>query len=166
MIGVDALIISGFFLIMEYKYTLHDLKNYIDLVENCDNKNFKINIKDLSDYRISFAILNDSILDENFAIKAEKALITAEKNSAFILPDNIRKEANLFISSRRVRNEVFKIHGNKCLKCGSGYKLSLDHITPVSKLGKNCISNLQPLCKSCNSKKGSKIIDYRKNEVN
>lgn len=29
--------------------------------------------------------------------------------------------------------------------------------------GKDEIDNLQPLCTSCNSKKNSKTIDYRKN---
>lgn len=52
---------------------------------------------------------------------------------------------------------------NKCLCCGSSEKLTVDHIIPLKLGGKNIIENIQPLCKSCNSKKGIKIIDYRGN---
>jgi 5-methylcytosine-specific restriction endonuclease McrA len=53
--------------------------------------------------------------------------------------------------------------GNKCVKCGvSGnvVKLTQDHIIPISKGGTNNVTNLQPLCQSCNSKKGTKAVNY------
>ena len=50
---------------------------------------------------------------------------------------------------------------NKCLKCGSTKKLTLDHVVPVSAGGSNTIDNAQVLCQSCNSSKGTKTIDYR-----
>lgn len=52
-------------------------------------------------------------------------------------------------------------YGNKCLACGKPEKLTVDHVVPLSKGGRNDISNIQPLCKSCNSKKRTKTTDYR-----
>ena len=53
-------------------------------------------------------------------------------------------------------------YGNKCLCCGkTNIKLTVDHVLPIKMGGRNIIENIQPLCKSCNSKKGARHIDYR-----
>lgn len=52
-------------------------------------------------------------------------------------------------------------YGNKCLACGKAEGLTVDHVIPLKRGGRNDISNLQPLCRSCNSRKGSRVIDYR-----
>lgn len=52
-------------------------------------------------------------------------------------------------------------YGSCCLRCGSSANLSIDHIIPLSKGGTNFPNNLQPLCRSCNSSKGTKTMDYR-----
>ncbi|AUR98120.1 HNH endonuclease [Vibrio phage 1.247.A._10N.261.54.E12] len=49
----------------------------------------------------------------------------------------------------------------KCLKCNSVDDLTIDHIIPVSRGGNNHHSNLQVLCRSCNSIKGNYPEDYR-----
>jgi 5-methylcytosine-specific restriction endonuclease McrA len=56
-----------------------------------------------------------------------------------------------------------KIYGNKCLCCRRKKCLEADHVIPVSKGGSSNISNIQPLCRSCNAKKGTKTTDYRNN---
>lgn len=52
-------------------------------------------------------------------------------------------------------------YGNICLCCKEKKPLCADHVIPVSKGGSNYISNIQPLCRPCNSRKFDKTIDYR-----
>ena len=59
--------------------------------------------------------------------------------------------------------EYLDRYGYKCLCCGrDDVKLTHDHIVPLKLGGPNTIENSQLLCQSCNSKKGLKIIDYRR----
>lgn len=52
--------------------------------------------------------------------------------------------------------------GNVCIVPGCGASpVTKDHVIPVSKGGRHHISNLQPLCGVCNSKKGVGTADYR-----
>jgi 5-methylcytosine-specific restriction endonuclease McrA len=58
-------------------------------------------------------------------------------------------------------NALCKKYKNKCLRCKKRRKLTADHVMPVSKGGTSNISNIQPLCGPCNSKKGTSCTDYR-----
>ncbi len=49
----------------------------------------------------------------------------------------------------------------KCLCCGRVSELTIDHVLPISKGGSNAPSNVQPLCRPCNSSKGVRVVDYR-----
>jgi 5-methylcytosine-specific restriction endonuclease McrA len=60
--------------------------------------------------------------------------------------------------------ELKKKYNYTCLCCKRRepeIKLTLDHVVPVSLGGRNVIENTQPLCKSCNSSKKARTIDYR-----
>lgn len=53
-------------------------------------------------------------------------------------------------------------YGGQCLRCGKIGKLEPDHVIPLSKGGHDTIENIQPLCPSCNKRKHTKTVDYRK----
>lgn len=52
---------------------------------------------------------------------------------------------------------------NKCAFCRKKTKLTKDHIIPLSEGGTDYIENIQPLCRSCNSKKWKHI--YENNDL-
>ena len=62
-----------------------------------------------------------------------------------------------------VRRTVYSMSGGHCAKCrtslvrggGAANSFHIDHIRPVSRGGGNDISNLQPLCRTCNLSKGA-----------
>ena len=60
-----------------------------------------------------------------------------------------------------LRRNVYNRDKNKCLRCGSKDDLSIDHIVPVIKGGVKAKFNLQTLCRTCNTWKGDRIIDFR-----
>lgn len=66
--------------------------------------------------------------------------------------------------------EIKEKHGNKCAECGIiesvEVKMTVDHIHPVSKGGKNNKENIQPLCWPCNSKKQATVSVPHISQVN
>ena len=58
--------------------------------------------------------------------------------------------------------EKYKYTCPSCLKSEPEIKLTIDHIIPLSKKGSNFIKNIQPLCRSCNSKKWNRHTYFAK----
>lgn len=61
---------------------------------------------------------------------------------------------------------ILKKYNYKCAYCGTEFDENIlpekDHIIPISKGGNNTKENIVPACRSCNAKKGSKILLERK----
>ena len=58
---------------------------------------------------------------------------------------------------------VKKRFGYVCVGCGVSEKIKIltrDHITPLSKGGTDFISNIQPLCRNCNSRKCNRELVF------
>lgn len=54
--------------------------------------------------------------------------------------------------------EIKHLYASPCAACGSRNSIEADHIVPIARGGRTSIGNLQPLCKSCNCSKGSKLM--------
>jgi 5-methylcytosine-specific restriction endonuclease McrA len=55
-----------------------------------------------------------------------------------------------------VRARVFARDGFCCVNCGTGERLTVDHIVAKALGGSDALDNLQTLCASCNSRKGTR----------
>lgn len=61
-------------------------------------------------------------------------------------------------------NALCALYDHRCLCCGKDepeITLVPDHVVPLARGGSNHIANIQPLCVRCNSRKHTRIIDYR-----
>lgn len=62
-------------------------------------------------------------------------------------------------------DELKKRFNHRCAICNEKKKLTKDHIMPLSKGGTDYIKNIQPLCRSCNSRKWQKLNIYENPEL-
>jgi hypothetical protein len=68
-----------------------------------------------------------------------------------------------YVSFKRLRvrvnrQRILKRDNHSCVYCGNKRDLTIDHLIPKSKGGKNTWDNLVTCCISCNSKKGDKML--------
>ncbi len=66
-----------------------------------------------------------------------------------------REAANKAIQNKDLRKAVFLRDRASCVFCGSVENISIDHIISVKNGGESNITNLQTLCRTCNSRKGA-----------
>jgi len=92
----------------------------------------------------------------------DKPIITSVK--IFKRPTIIRLLNYITVPFRKVtlnRENIFKRDGYHCLYCGDKDrdKLTIDHVIPKSKGGKNTWKNLATCCRSCNVEKDNKTLE-------
>lgn len=78
-----------------------------------------------------------------------------------IQPDNSKTTIPILRMpiSEELRNKIYKRDNYQCKQCNSKNNLTIDHIFPFAKGGITEESNLQTLCKSCNSRKNAKVLE-------
>lgn len=80
-------------------------------------------------------------------------------NLTFERPSVIRLLRHVVLPYKKItltRHNVFKRDDNTCLYCPSRKDLTLDHVIPRSKGGKDSWENLASCCQECNVKKADK----------
>ena len=81
-----------------------------------------------------------------------------------LTPDHLLQSLQAMTSSdaKRLWRESIKAHYNhRCVYCGSTDRLTLDHVKPRCRGGRNDASNLVAACQSCNRSKGSSdVLDW------
>jgi len=86
-----------------------------------------------------------------------KKLRTVRKDYAF--PSVIRLRRYIKIPYKRIvlsRRNVMKRDGNACQYCGIKSDLTLDHVLPKSRGGRDSWENLVTACNHCNVRKGNR----------
>jgi 5-methylcytosine-specific restriction enzyme A len=153
----------------------------IDLLEKCYNEFLRTGI---NYYDFIHELISINFYSDNTIIEEEKAteLLNAIKldfitknvsqgillNAKYFLLRNQqtidsfrsyearRSEANKVLANEKIRRTIMQKYNYKCNICKSEYDLTIDHIISVANGGSNELSNLQVLCRKCNSKKGVK----------
>ena len=89
-------------------------------------------------------------------IQAVKQRIALPKVIRYVNYDKIPR-----ITLRLNRRAIYDRDDHTCYLCGERYsesRLSVDHVIPSSKGGKNTFENMATCCKRCNGIKGSKTL--------
>ncbi len=85
--------------------------------------------------------------------------------TAYVRPLIIRLLSYIKFSrktSKVNRNRIYKRDNHECVYCGSVKQLTLDHVIPKSRGGKNEWTNLVTCCFKCNLKKGNRTPEEAK----
>ena len=115
-------------------------------------------------YRIRWEERNPEYRREHYQTNRERILESTKEWQRNNLDK--RRVQNATARARRLAAEgtytvedfkvIIEAQKSRCIACGKEKKLTADHRQPLSKGGSNWPSNIQGLCRSCNSKKSAK----------
>lgn len=109
-------------------------------------------------------VLNSSYEPLHFT-NWKRAIVLLFKEKAKVISKRVIRLVNYVkISFQKTRIEnpsramIYKRDDHQCQYCGTFKNLTIDHIIPRSKGGKDTWENLVACCSSCNTKKGDKYL--------
>jgi len=129
------------------------------------------------------------VVDSSFiarsVISAERAFVIHYKGNAEIIADHpesfglvnkdldikrpsiirVYKYVNTYKNVSLTRENVFKRDNHECVYCGSCKNLTIDHVIPQSKGGKDSWDNLVTACRSCNAEKADLTLEEYGKEI-
>lgn len=116
------------------------------------NQEYRKNNPDkIRKYKQTDAVRHPEALKRNRAAVAHRRRVRIYSGIGKYTPDQWKQLCDWF--------------GNVCLCCKATKKLSVDHVIPLVKGGRNDIANLQCLCLTCNKKKNTRTTDYRDPDI-
>ena len=96
----------------------------------------------------------DKILDSSYIVHSEKLFLN--------LPSIVKLKSYIFVKRKDIaltRKNIFYRDNNKCQYCGKcNVLLTIDHVVPKQKGGKDTWKNLVTSCNRCNSKKANSYM--------
>lgn len=85
----------------------------------------------------------------------ERKIRTVRKEYSYPSVIRLRRYINLpYKNIVLSRHNIMKRDGNRCLYCGSRKNLTIDHVMPRSRGGRDTWENLATACNECNVRKG------------
>lgn len=115
----------------------------------------------------NYRLLKDSSNVENLSAELESYRIEADKleyskDGSSVRAWNMIQAKGLGTHTEQEWIELCEYYRWTCICCFEKKPLTKDHIIPVSQGGSDSIENIQPLCFSCNARKHTKSVNYRK----
>lgn len=83
-------------------------------------------------------------------------------SAGYPFPSVIRLRRYVYLPFQKIsltRQNLFKRDGFRCVYCGSGERLTMDHVVPRAQGGKTTWKNLVTACYRCNAKKGDLSLE-------
>ncbi len=104
-------------------------------------------------------ILNECKRNPDFGIRCKycnKILQPWEKDDVYVISYHLVKLGQIE-PSRKLKQQIKNLYGNRCFRCNKELELHIDHINPRCNGGNSDFRNLQPLCKCCGQLKSDRI---------